>query len=353
MKHKILILSNMGPSKEKPLSGGFVNNQYLMLKSMLSCELDYFYLHQSNQRGIGRGLRYPWFFIQFIFRYVFSTKPVNIIHVHFYYPLILFALVYKFCRNWNVRIVVTFHGSDIYAYEHPSKLYRWCSTQVDKFIFVSQQLKERFFEKVDAEVISAGILEQYFDQTTETEKNYDFIFVGHLDENKGIGRIRELIKQDLSLSLLIVSPDMASDEVEQALTNSKVQVTLKYGQSPEQLKSLYQQSRFYLSLSKKESFGLVMTEAMACGLPVIASKTDGSLTQVNESKNGFLLKNEESWMKDNLGGKLLVVSNMSKRDYLSMSANAKKTAKLNRLTLVCHQIENIYTKLFKEIESNV
>lgn len=54
------------------------------------------------------------------------------------------------------------------------------------------------------------------------------------------------------------------------------------------LRDLLQRQDVLVSASRRESFGLTMVEAMACGVPVIATKTAGALDIVN-SENGILV----------------------------------------------------------------
>lgn len=50
----------------------------------------------------------------------------------------------------------------------------------------------------------------------------------------------------------------------------------------------YQAADIRLHAAKYESFGLSITESMACGLPVVATSTGGIPEQVEHAKNGFL-----------------------------------------------------------------
>ncbi len=56
----------------------------------------------------------------------------------------------------------------------------------------------------------------------------------------------------------------------------------------EELVNYYHASDIYLSSSKHESFGKVLIEAMAAGLPVIATKTTGSKEIIKDGINGYL-----------------------------------------------------------------
>lgn len=57
----------------------------------------------------------------------------------------------------------------------------------------------------------------------------------------------------------------------------------------EELVDLYNASDIYALLSGNEGFGLSITEAMACGLPVIGSRAGGIPEQVKHRRNGYLV----------------------------------------------------------------
>ncbi len=57
----------------------------------------------------------------------------------------------------------------------------------------------------------------------------------------------------------------------------------------EKLIEYYQAADIYLSTSKHESFGKVLIEAMAAGLPVVATQTTGSQEIIKDEENGFLV----------------------------------------------------------------
>jgi len=56
-----------------------------------------------------------------------------------------------------------------------------------------------------------------------------------------------------------------------------------------ELISLYQGSELFLLSSDEEGFGMVIMEAMACGIPVIATDCGGPSTLISNSKDGFLV----------------------------------------------------------------
>lgn len=347
-KMRILLLSNMGPSKSKPNSGRFIMNQYLSLKKHSAADVDFFYLEQTTKSGLARFFRYPLFFIRFLLRYIFSFNKQDIIHVHFYFPNILLAIAYKLLRNWQVKIVVTFHGSDIYLYSPPNIIYKACSHFVDQYIFVSEKLKQRFFKKVQSTVLSAGVSDVFYQGRIPkqlVDKNFDVVFVGHLDKNKGIERLeRILINFPCKIRVAIVGAG-DFDFINRLKVNKNVDITHFTDRTPEQLVTIYNASYMLINLSYKESFGLVMSEAMACGIPVVATRTDGACAQIINKSNGFIVENNDDSVCSSAINCIQHILNMPEEKYMTLSKKATNSAQQYRLSLVTEQIFNMYTEL--------
>ncbi len=64
---------------------------------------------------------------------------------------------------------------------------------------------------------------------------------------------------------------------------------LRGGVSEADLPALYQDAALFLLASNEEGWGLVFVEAMASGLPVIATRTDGAAEIVREGETGHLV----------------------------------------------------------------
>ena len=61
-----------------------------------------------------------------------------------------------------------------------------------------------------------------------------------------------------------------------------------------ELTNYYHSSDIYVSSSCSESFGKVLIEAMAAGLPIVATATTGSKEIIKDGKNGFLVPIKDS-----------------------------------------------------------
>ena len=76
--------------------------------------------------------------------------------------------------------------------------------------------------------------------------------------------------------------------------------------SQEELTNYYHASDIYVSSSCSESFGKVLIEAMAAGLPIVATATTGSKEIVKDGESGFLVPIKDS---EALSKKILLLLN--------------------------------------------
>lgn len=349
MSKPLLIITNMGPKASAPVQGQFVTNQVNALSTLQPA---YFFMSWHNDSLLNKLLKYPVWWLQFVWRYVFSRETYQIVHVHFYYPTIWLAWTYKYLRNPRVKIVVTFHGSDIYAYQPPSALYKCAAKVVDFFIFTSESLQQKFFNPaVPSMILPAGIHSTFAESAcnTQAQKPIDVLFVGTFDRNKGIDRLITLVESLPAIQFAVVGHGPLKMQL-QAVAERCQNLRLLSSQSPEALKAYYEQAKCLLSLSRNESFGLVMTEAMACYTPVIATETDGSLAQIIEGQNGFsLAQHSESQLLDNLQTTIQQLLSLSASDYRQIQQACRTSASFYFVDKIAEQLMSIYQQLQRDL----
>lgn len=348
MTNAVLIITNMGPKASAPFLGQFVKNQVLALKKHQ--DLAYFYMQWNSDSLLNQLFKYPVLFLHFFWCHILSFKRFDIIHVHFFYPTIWLALAYKLLRNPSVKIVATCHGSDIYLYQPFGRLYRWCSTFVAQWIFTSKKLQSRAYTSAPkAIVLSAGI-SQVYDQATQysrAEKDIDLLYVGALDKNKGMDRLIALLPtlKDKKICVIGTGPYQAEFA---RLKHEYPNLQLEQGQNSAQLKAYYQRSKCFLSLSRNESFGLVMTEAMACFTPVIATLTDGSAEQLGADSLWVLPQDDEQLLQQQLLQKIQQLLSLSDSDYSALQQSGHQYAKSCLVDDVAATIQQLYRALRPE-----
>jgi spore coat protein SA len=134
------------------------------------------------------------------------------------------------------------------------------------------------------------------------ENKQILLFVGRLKKMKGIHHLLnilpELIKMHPDLCLVIIGNAFYSSSRK---TNYVLNLEKKANQFPDHVKLLpfiphseihrwFQlASIVYVPSKGKEAFGLVNVEAMACGVPVIASRAGGMKEIIQHGKTGYLI----------------------------------------------------------------
>ncbi len=116
--------------------------------------------------------------------------------------------------------------------------------------------------------------------------------------------------------------------------------------TPAELADYYRRSKVYLNLSRNESFGLVMTEAMACGTPVVASQTDGAMAQLVDGDNGYVVVQQAvAPMAAALAAKIQLLFSMPAPEYQQLQQRCQTSAQPYLLGKIAERLQTIYQSL--------
>jgi len=88
------------------------------------------------------------------------------------------------------------------------------------------------------------------------------------------------------------------------------------------IKSYYLASDVFIFPTSYEAFSLATLEAISCGLPILATKVNGTEELIQDWYNGFFIKREKKDIADKIN-----IINQDENLMRSMSLNARKTAK--------------------------
>lgn len=123
------------------------------------------------------------------------------------------------------------------------------------------------------------------------------LYVGRLASNKGLDTLvrafAEVAKTHTEVSLVMVGEDGGSKETVESLVGTlglsgRVRL-VGYVEDEAKLSSAYAGSRMLVLPSEYEAFGLVLLEAMAQGVPVVATRVGGIPQVVEDGENGLLV----------------------------------------------------------------
>jgi len=329
---KVLLISNMYPALDKPYSGIFVQNQFKCLEKSINVSIHY--LESKNTNSIRSILKYLTFFLNFT-PYLF--KKYDVIHVHFFGYHTFLAIIYRIFHP-KIKLVVTFHGSDSNNISKP--FFKWMIKKINNVLAVGAEQSKYLLGNTDIEHIEikpAGIDKEIFYPIT-CEKEFDFIFVGNFFKQKGIDIIIESIKDLKNNKFTFCFVGNGPFEAElRKLIGFKVSVYKNQNQN--ELRVLLNKSKFLLLPSRGDSFGLVVTESMYCGTPVIISNIGGMKDQVIDNYNGFIMKENNA---ENLVEAMQSSLDLSSEKYTIMSLNASKSNPKFSLDYICDDLIQYY-----------
>lgn len=139
----------------------------------------------------------------------------------------------------------------------------------------------------------------YLSRTTQEAEEYRFISAAQLEYRKGmdilIQGFAEFLNSGIKSHLTIMGDGSQLDNLKQLTKDLKIQeyVTFTGKYERKQFAEELHKSDCFVLVSRDETFGIVYIEAMACGVPAIASMCGGPSDIINDS-NGLLVPMEDS-----------------------------------------------------------
>jgi len=294
---------------------------------------------------------------------------LDIIHVHS--PFITGRVGLRYARRYHIPIVFTFHTLyDQYVHYVPVaqdlardfviKYNRKFCNQCDHIIVPSREVEamlDNYNIKTPISVIPTGVPIEKFNHgdTMWLRKNYDIpeenrilLFVGRLAKEKNLEFLLDafnLIHNQTPNTTLVLT---AQGPMEAELKNHAQNLGLSLehdviftGALPfDTLVNVYYSADLFVFSSLTETQGLVLLEAMAAGLPVVAVKAYGVLDMVDDGINGYLTECDIREFAAAVN-RLLTNDNI----YHTFSNNALKKADSLSSYNMARKIEEIYMQL--------
>ncbi|MDN3432660.1 glycosyltransferase [Pseudoalteromonas sp. APC 3907] len=363
---KILIIPYNYPTKENPNRAIFIQDQVEMLRNEGCCvavlggipktlndifnsrNLKFGRLSSENWlislpaiRGMGFLNNIIQLFIgKWIFkRYLSRNSIPDVVHVHNSSSAELALWVKK---KYKIPFVVTEHSSLMWSRHNKlsSLVFKESKANIAVSKKFAQHLSKQYNEKFY--YIPNVVDTSYFQPIHSSNFNVDdaiFVSVGNLTENKNhrlaIKALKNLVIRFKDIKLFIAGEGPERQSLERLISELGLcNNVFLLGKLPRnEVRELLWKSDFFVLPSKSETFGVVLIEAMAAGLPILSLQNGGSESIVNSSV-GFIAKDDREFT-DNMAK--LLVTPFNKEEIIEY-------ARLNfSRSVVSHLLKKVYT----------
>lgn len=290
-------------------------------------------------------------------------EKIEIVHAHPARDYALAALAVRLSRT-NARLVLTRH-----LLFPIKKLYKLLLPRETVFIAVSravqeQLLKQKIVSPQHIKLIHNGIDTRYFASVRRSFNRTSFLerlrlspsrryvgLVGEIVPHKGqtdfVRAAAYLAERWRDVDFLIIGQDNSPDKKHQAALENLIDKldlssrVLLVGWSDDVAQMLCALDVF-VSASRVEPFGLVMVEAMAAGLPVAATESEGAREILTDNETGKLVKIGDAEAMANAVSEILGDETLRQ----NLSKNAEKAAREKfDLSRMIAETEKVYAEL--------
>ena len=256
--------------------------------------------------------------IQEIVEHICALQP-DVVHIHgtgkFSY------LIYKVLAKKSIRMMLTVHGllhvekwnllkrkftlKHLYQFVTQSyyefKLLNLVPHTIVDTQYVANQIEQcyrkHYISKLpQMHVIPQGINENYIELNCSPESK-TILSVGAISKRKGhmyLLQAFDLLCERMQDVQLVIAGVLAEQSYYQEMQSyiqqspNKDKIRLLVNISQEEMFSLYSKAQIFALHSQEESQGIALVEAMATGLPVVATSVGGIPYVINHEKSGLL-----------------------------------------------------------------
>lgn len=240
---------------------------------------------------------------------VIKNEGLDLLHVHYAIPHAVCAILGRDMAGSNIGIVTTLHGTDITVLGSDSSLkeaIRYGIEKSDIVTAVSNSLRDQTYELIQPnkkiETVYNFVDEREYHPKNETKLKEQLgidpaekVLI-HVSNFRKVKRVQDVVetfslaRKQIQCKLLLVGDGPEMGRIIQQVRDLKLEEHVLFLGKRDDLAEFYSISDIKLLLSEKEAFGLVLLEAMACGVPVIGANIGGMPEIINPGVNGFLVE---------------------------------------------------------------
>ena len=222
-------------------------------------------------------------------------------------------------------------------------LIKYGAKKFDKFIVLTQNnLKE--WNLPNLKVIPNPL--PFYPKESATLSNKKVIAVGNHSFNKGFDRLlliwKEIITKHPLWQLEIYGKKNANEELENLAKKYKIEKSVTFLNPVKNIQEKYLDASIFVLPSRSEGFGMVLIEAMACGVPCVAFDCpSGPKDIISDNKDGYIIENGN--IESFIAALSILIENKDKRQTMGF------LAKENVKRYLPNNIIPQWDKLFKSL----
>lgn len=293
---------------------------------------------------------YPYFFLflpKFIINFFnVDKKKYDLIHSNIEYA-------HLFKKSNTILICSLLHN--VFDSLHPKKnlfqkIYHFflkintkkSIKMTDGFIAISEYSKKSFqktYDINDIQVIYPSLSfddYQKFSRTKQDKKSIQVFYVGNISSRKGFDILKKIIDKLNKKIIIKIRAGLKNDQI-----SNNGNIVFLPRLSRDNLLVEYAASDIFLSTSRLEGFGLNIAEAMAAGLPIVASNSS-SIPELVDEKGGILCQPQD------IKAFIQAINKLANDNQLR-----KKMGEYNRKKILSRFNELYSTQLLKQFYSNL
>jgi len=259
----------------------------------------------------------PFLFISQSLKIIYLIKKENIdlVHAHWFLPSGLTASLAT--KIYQRPLIVTSHGPDILSLKGVffDKIRSIVFNRAEAITFISPIFIRQFIKNQPIKLnkvysISMGVDTNLFQSSAKIKEDGEarlreklgfypsppiLLFVGALAERKGVSYLVKsmpaIIKNFPKAALLIIGSGPEREELENLSLNLNLKKNVFFlgNIEPQELPYYYNQADVFVLPSLVEGLPVVLMEALACGLPIVATRIAGIPDMIKDGQNGFLV----------------------------------------------------------------
>jgi len=271
---------------------------------------------------------------------IIQTFDPDIVHTHLFHASLIGRIA---VMGENISLITTIHNTydknpDNHDETIRDRFYSITDFLVDLTTFVSSAAHNRYVQtgtvsSKNSCCVPNGIDMDEFkplESNSNNKQGFTWTIVGNLQEQKDhhtlLKALSQLSRDKYDINMVIVGEGKLRHDLESLSNKLNITDIVSFEGRVESVPEYLSVSDAFVLSSRWEGFGLVVAEAMACELPVVATNTGGPSEIIDDGKTGFLA--ERGSPKD-LAEKMQTVMDLSPEERDAFGKRGRQRIKNN------------------------